>query len=308
MEPRQAYDKLTSLRDRVLGMAYSTLPTVQPTSDGQPVTASMPSRPPPPASFVMEQRLSQAAVSGDRSAPRRVVDERIPAHHPAPPSSTRPGKVAVARAGSSSSSPSSPSSVSPTTSFHAQVGKDVNRTALHAVFERLVIEARMKFHQRKFEEALHLFRQCLAMVEKTMAQGDSHSEYGAILHNIASCLHCLGHFQEAKGMYERALTAFQKENNSRFWRAINGDVGGRRCDFVRERLIDIEFHRKPDLDKYLDGYGYKREVTPDLALPPPPPFNPNNNPYGGGIGGLGGVTAVGYGPHMYGYPSRLAVP
>ena len=46
---------------------------------------------------------------------------------------------------------------------------------------------------------------------------------------------------QAKTHYERALAAFQKENGSRFWRAINGDVGGRRCDFVRERLIDIEY-------------------------------------------------------------------
>jgi hypothetical protein len=29
--------------------------------------------------------------------------------------------------------------------------------------------------------------------------------------------------------------------------------------------VDIQFGRKPDLDKYLDGYGTKRTVTPDMA-------------------------------------------
>ena len=36
-------------------------------------------------------------------------------------------------------------------------------------------------------------------------------------------------------------------------------------DFVRERLIDIQFGRKPDLDKFLDGYGQKRYVTPEIV-------------------------------------------
>jgi hypothetical protein len=47
-----------------------------------------------------------------------------------------------------------------------------------------------------------------------------------------------------------------------------GHVNGKRCDFVRERLVDVEFRRKPDLDKYMDGYGYRRDVTSDMATEP----------------------------------------
>ena len=81
--------------------------------------------------------------------------------------------------------------------YHAQVGHDVSRTALEEVFGRLVVEARMKFHQRKYDEALQVFKHCLAVAEKTTTKG-KHAEYGALMHNIASCLHCLGDFPAAK--------------------------------------------------------------------------------------------------------------
>lgn len=147
------------------------------------------------------------------------------------------------------------------------MGGDVDKSALTAVFDRLVTEARVKFHQKKFEEALHLFKQCQAVCEKMAGRG-KHTEFGANAHNIASCLHCLGHFDEARTHYEQALAHFQLDPPSRFWKAVYGDVDRRRCDFVRERLVDLEFGRKPDLDKYLDGFGYKRDVTADLAQPP----------------------------------------
>ena len=150
-----------------------------------------------------------------------------------------------------------------------QVGASVSKSALAEVAQRLLGEARAKFHQKKFEEALHLFQQCLALAQKTCAQED-HAEYGALMHNIGSCLHCLGDFATAKVHYENALAAFQKgARPSRVWMALYGSVDSRRCAYVRERLVDIEFNRKPDLDKFLDGWGYKREATPDLAEPPP---------------------------------------
>jgi hypothetical protein len=95
------------------------------------------------------------------------------------------------------------------------------------------------------------------------------------MHNIASCLHCLDDFATAKEYYERALAAFEGpsgDSGSRFSFSylVYGNVNRKRCEFVRERLVDIEFNRRPDLEKYLDGYGQKRTVTPDMAEKPPP--------------------------------------
>ena len=83
--------------------------------------------------------------------------------------------------------------------FRASIlGQDVlTPLALEEVFGRLVVEARMKFHQRKYDEALQVFKHCLAVAEKTTTKG-KHAEYGALMHNIASCLHCLGDFPAAK--------------------------------------------------------------------------------------------------------------
>jgi len=137
----------------------------------------------------------------------------------------------------------------------------------------MIIEARKKFHQRKFEEALHGFQYSLAVAEKTTSARKSSktAEYGALLHNIASCLHCLGDFASAKAYYERALTAFDGPPPSRLSYLVYGDVDRKRSDFVRERLLDIEHGRKPDLDKYLDGNGQRRNVTEELASDLPTP-------------------------------------
>jgi hypothetical protein len=68
-----------------------------------------------------------------------------------------------------------------------------------------------------------------------------------------------------------------------------GNTNQRRVDFVKERLIDISWGRKPDGDKYLDENGHKRPVpTPSVHggrpststltrnwaqdEPPPPPW------------------------------------
>ena len=73
--------------------------------------------------------------------------------------------------------------------------------------------------------------------------------YGALVHNIASCLHCMGDFDTAKVHYEQALLAFQKDPPSKVGLWLYGDPGKKRSDFVRERLVDIEMGRKPDVDK-----------------------------------------------------------
>ena len=68
------------------------------------------------------------------------------------------------------------------------------------------------------------------MAEKTTRGRTSKtSEYGALLHNIGSCLHCLGDFRAAKGYYERALVAFQSGPYSRLSTFVYGDIDRKRC-------------------------------------------------------------------------------
>ena len=261
--------------------------------DGVPLP---PSRPPPSRSFVAQQRGTADVPSPSRPRPPSVP-------RPAPPTSVRPPSAKAEEGGASIAPPSkprpnprvseqlrqssggepvappsresssasrhAPKSHGPLQPFHAQVGtlEPAALAALDAVSNSIIVEARQKFHQGNFEEALHGFQYCLAVAEKTTGSGNSSkmAEYGAMLHNIASCLHCLGDFATAKTYYERALQAFEGPPPSRFSYMLYGDVDRKRCDFVRERLIDIEHGRKPDLDKYLDGYGNRRDVTAELA-------------------------------------------
>ena len=79
----------------------------------------------------------------------------------------------------------------------AQIGQNVNRDELQQLEWNLLGEAKMLFHQRKFEEALNTFTHCLAVTEKTRSAKD-HAVRGAVIHNIASCLHNLGEMEAAQ--------------------------------------------------------------------------------------------------------------
>ena len=192
---------------------------------------------------------------------------------------------------------------------HAHVGANVSSAALEAIMASLIEEARRKFHAKKFDEALPAFQYCLALTEKTVKK-HNHEEYGAIQHNIASCLHCLGEMDKAKAHYLAALAAFQRNPPSRLWVALNGDLARRRCDFVRERLDDIEAGRKPDLDHFLDGSGQRRLVT-DEVVDPLRSVHPHGSASGYPVGymytgDLGwGVGRPIYGAHGSLVPSRL---
>ena len=77
------------------------------------------------------------------------------------------------------------------TSYHAQIGAGVDKEVLQQLEWNLLGEAKALFHQRKFEEALNTFTHCLAVTEKTRSAQD-YAVRGAVIHNIASCLHNLG--------------------------------------------------------------------------------------------------------------------
>jgi hypothetical protein len=83
------------------------------------------------------------------------------------------------------------------TRYHAQIGANVNKDALQQLEWNLLAEAKQLFHQRKFEQALNTFTHCLAVTEKTRSAQD-HAVRGAVLHNIASCLHNLGEMEAAQ--------------------------------------------------------------------------------------------------------------
>jgi len=147
------------------------------------------------------------------------------------------------------------------TRYHAQIGASVPKDTLQQLEWNLLSEAKTLFHQRKFEEALNTFTHCLAVTEKTRSAKD-HAVRGAVIHNIASCLHNLGEMEAAQAYYEQAIDAFKKAYTPLVERAIYGDANKRRIEFVKERLVDISWGRKPDSDKYLDENGQKRPVAP----------------------------------------------
>ena len=150
------------------------------------------------------------------------------------------------------------------THYHAQIGGNVKKDVLQELEWRLLTEAKELFHQKKYDEALNTFTHCLAVTEKTRSAKD-HAVRGAVVHNIASCLHNLGELEAAQAYYEQAIAAFQKAYTPPLEKALYGDPNKRRIDFVKERLVDITWGRKPDCDKW--------GARPDLA-PARPPLTP----------------------------------
>jgi tetratricopeptide (TPR) repeat protein len=150
------------------------------------------------------------------------------------------------------------------TKYHAQIGGQVKKETLNQLEWNLLTEAKEQFHRAQYEEALNTFTACLAVTEKTRNSKDF-AVRGAIVHNIASCLHHLGEIEAAQEYYEQAISSFEKANTGVVEKLLYGDTNKRRVDFVKERLIDISWGRKPDIDKYLDENGRKRPVP----VPPP---------------------------------------
>lgn len=145
------------------------------------------------------------------------------------------------------------------TQYHAQIGHSVPREALQQLEATLLAQAKTDFHAGKYEEALNTFTHCLAVTEKSRTSQDA-TVRGAVLHNIASCLHHQGKMEAAQAYYEQAVACFRKTKTPLVDRIFYGDTNQRRVDFVKERLIDISWGKKPDGDKYLDENGRKRPV------------------------------------------------
>ena len=83
------------------------------------------------------------------------------------------------------------------TNYHAQIGHNVNKETLQTLEWQLLSEAKALFHRKEYEESLNTFTHCLAVTEKTRSSKDA-TVRGAIVHNIASCLHHLGELEAAQ--------------------------------------------------------------------------------------------------------------
>lgn len=144
-------------------------------------------------------------------------------------------------------------------SYHAQIGHGVDKSALHKLESSLLEEAKNLFNKKDYEGALEYFTHALALAEKLCAASDP-VVLGATIHNVGSCLHHMGEMEAAQAYYEQALRCFEKAKVSRMEWLTVGDTNKRRAAFVKERLVDLHWGRKPDAEKYLDENGYKRKV------------------------------------------------
>mmetsp|Transcript_51576 Transcript_51576/g.85528 ORF Transcript_51576/g.85528 Transcript_51576/m.85528 type:complete len:247 (-) Transcript_51576:325-1065(-) len=169
--------------------------------------------------------------------------------------------------------------------YHAQIGHDVPMSTLRKLLMKMTQEAQQRCYEKKWEEALNTFMQCLALSEKVKGSSswvwnfDDEHLRGTLVHNIGFCLHCLGEYEAAKAYYEQSIELMQKTegNKPMSKKVIEGllspeqyilslFVGGlteNRIRMTKERLIDCAFARKPDL-KMMNGWGLKRNL-PDKS-------------------------------------------
>jgi len=162
--------------------------------------------------------------------------------------------------------------------YHAQIGANVDQAHLRELSERLLAQAQQCVYAKQFEEALNTFLQVLALHEKLPASGHDGTR-GIIVHNIGFCLHCLGELEAAKAYYLQSIDCLEKDRAAKpvtkklldsvlypeqlVITALFGSTHENRIRMTKERLLDIEFGRKPDLTM-MDGWGRKR-VLPDLS-------------------------------------------
>jgi len=154
------------------------------------------------------------------------------------------------------------------TQYHAQIGSSVPMAALRDLERHLTDEGTVLYRRGQFEDALNTFTHALAITDKTDGTAGVR---GAIVHNIASCLHQLGEVEAAQVYYQQAIHAFEAGATStklidKIDKVINGNINQKRADFVKDRFIDIAWGRKPDTNKYLDSQGRKKTTELQDAI------------------------------------------
>lgn len=135
-----------------------------------------------------------------------------------------------------------------------------SRDALYDLGHRLIDEGRDLCVDGKYSEAATAFAHALAVCEQDVL---SASTRASVQHNLAYCHHSLGEWDAARMHYESALATFRTIRTSTLERWtigwMYGDVNESRIQFIKERLVDIEFQRMPE-HEYLDEWGRKHPV------------------------------------------------
>ena len=122
-------------------------------------------------------------------------------------------------------------------------------------------EAKAVFFKSDFERALRLYVDALMLSEADASDG-SESVTGAVLHNIASCLHHLDEMNEAQEWYARAIATFHAiKPAGRVSRFLGEDTSNeRRIQFTVERLQMAAQGRLPP-SEFLDTEGKKQKAS-----------------------------------------------
>ena len=161
------------------------------------------------------------------------------------------------------------------TRHHAHIGAAVPAHALQQLEEQLASEAGRHYVLGEFEKALDTYCHTLAVVEKARRPGS----LSAMRHNIAACLHQLGDVEAAREYYELALNGFESRAAAtpKIEAILFGNADARRADFVRGRLVDINWERKVPRD--LAGRPRRRaRARARRAAAPRPPARPLTAP------------------------------
>lgn len=135
---------------------------------------------------------------------------------------------------------------------------------------RLLGDAKRLFNAGRYEDAKNVFVHCFEGMKSCKQSYDIVSK-GAVLHNIGSCLHHMGHYDAAQARardgrgrrgglqgalhasasplrasqeyYLRAMECFDSPT-SVYERLVNASANRRRSDFVKKRLVDIAWERR----------------------------------------------------------------
>jgi len=119
-------------------------------------------------------------------------------------------------------------------------------------------EAQKAYKTQDYEIALTKFCKYLAAV--LLDKSPDGEVEASLLANIGSCLHHLNDDELAKKYYTQALEAFESKcYTPRMTWLFYGDINQRRIDYVKARIGVLHKGHKPDITKYLDGYGKERQ-------------------------------------------------
>ena len=183
------------------------------------------------------------------------------------------------------------------TQYHAAIGPEVSQAELSRHEQKLLEEARKHCIAHRWDEALELFAHALAVTEKSKTKfGGDAGGRGTLIHNIAFCLHCMGEFEAARAHYEQSLECFSKVTFPLHQRLLNGLLYPERVAFelmygglnhnriimTKERLLDLSFNRKPDLQQ-LDEFGRRKPMpngTEGTAIAQASSWTPPSEPVG----------------------------